>query len=95
MRSERLYPAPERYAFAWSVTVAFVFFALVILTAGCSMDEAYVRADRKFCDVVIPAHRAYVEADDSMTPEQKERRERLLKSKTAALEEAERRVASE
>lgn len=53
---------------------------LGIALTGCSLDKIYVQADRDTYDVIAPAHREYVENDPNMTPEQKDRRLRLLDS---------------
>ena len=41
---------------------------------GCMPHGAYVKADRATYDAVAPEYREYVEEDDTLTKEQKERR---------------------
>jgi len=66
--------------------------ALTLVLSGCGLDAAWVKAARETHDVVAPAHRAYVNADASLTADQKARRHRLLDSWGARIEEAEKHV---
>lgn len=51
--------------------------AALSMTACCAPDAS---AEKATLDVVEPAHRQYVEADPSLTAEEKQRRFRLLDS---------------
>lgn len=63
---------------------------LLSLTACGSLQEQYVAADVSTYEVIAPAHKAYVEADATMTDEQKARRLRKLASWQARIEEGRR-----
>lgn len=53
--------------------------AVLFLLASCETPTAaYVEADRATYAAVAPAHRAYVEADATLTAEQRARRLRTL-----------------
>ena len=68
-----------------------VFMFLLLLLTGCgSLQEQYVAADVSTYEVIAPAHKAYVEADPTMTKEQKARRLRKLASWQARVEEGRR-----
>jgi len=62
---------------------------LLLLLAGCGLTPGFVQTQRAFCDIVIPAHRAYVEQDLGLSPAQKKSRLDLLDAEEAALREAE------
>ena len=51
---------------------------LLVLTCGCSLQDAYVNADRLTYQAVAPEYRAYVKADEKLDDEQKARRERTV-----------------
>lgn len=67
--------------------------ALILLFAvalsGCTVNDIYVAADRATYDVVAPAYSSYVSADEALTPEQKERRFRLISSWLIRISKAE------
>lgn len=70
--------------------VAILFVAISLTTVGCqSIAPEYVAADRATYEAIAPAHRRYVEADDSLTQPEKDRRYRLLQSWRLRLEQAE------
>lgn len=53
---------------------------LCLPLVGCSLNAAYVKADRDTFDAFAPAHREYVEKDGSLDDDGKARRLRLLES---------------
>lgn len=61
----------------------------LLALAGCTPQQAYIEADRATHDVIVPAHRTYVEADAALTMEQRARIIRLLDSWGLRLREAE------
>lgn len=63
-----------------------------LLVTGCTLDSAYVAGDRLTYDALAPAHQAYVEADESLDSDQKDRRLSLLRSWEARVLEGEDRV---
>jgi len=74
----------------WRTTAVILLALLLISLAGCvDMQEQYVEADRLTYEVVAPYHRAYVEGDPSLSPEQVERRLLLLDSWADRITEAE------
>jgi len=63
---------------------------LLLALSGCCMDcRGFVATQRAFADVVLPAHRAYVEQDLGLSPAQKKSRLDLLDAEEAVLREAE------
>lgn len=54
--------------------------ALVLACAGCSTPASYRTADRSRFEVIAPEYNRYVDADTSLSPEQKERRHRLTRA---------------
>lgn len=53
--------------------------AALLLAAGCETpSQTYVSADRATHDAVAPAHRAYLQADASLSEEDRARRLRTL-----------------
>lgn len=61
---------------------------LLVLASCAGPSDAYVAADAATYGVIAPAHRAYVEADMTLTDEQKARRLLLLESWALRLREA-------
>lgn len=54
---------------------------VAILLSGCeSPRNTWVRADRATFDALAPAHRRYVEADESLDDQQKQARYDMLRS---------------
>ncbi|UCC74036.1 MAG: hypothetical protein JSV86_05615 [Gemmatimonadota bacterium] len=66
----------------WTVSV-------LLLCSGCCMTPGFVDTQRAFFSVVEPEYRAYVEADVTLTDEQKRNRYDLLAAEEAALQQAE------
>ena len=55
--------------------------ALALCAPGCAMPgAAFVRAERATFDAVAPEYRAYVAADERLSPEQKDRRLRTVET---------------
>ena len=65
------------------------FFLILILCVGCSTCEDYIAADRATYDVLAPEYREYVESDDNLDDDQKQRRLRLLESWESRVESGE------
>lgn len=63
-------------------------FAL-LLCSGCCTTPGFVATQRAFFSVVEPEYRGYVEKDEGLTDDQKQRRYALLAAEEAALSEAE------
>ena len=85
------YPRAAEHATLWCVVLSVA--ALVIsacVVAGCvAPDPVFVEAMRATHDVVSPRQRTYLEGDDGLTPEQRDRRLRTLTAWGAAIETAE------
>jgi len=64
-------------------------FVLALLwVASCTPQKSYVQADKAIYDVIAPAHEAYVEADATLSAEQKARRLRTLAAWKVLIEKA-------
>ena len=62
-------------ASAWASTV------LALCATGCAMPgAAFVRAERATFDAIAPEYRAYVAADERLSPGQKDRRLRTVET---------------
>ena len=67
--------------------LAVALLALVVTcVSGCTMQGAYVEADRLTYETVGKEYGAYVEEDDFLSPEQKARRVRKLESWKARID---------
>jgi hypothetical protein len=65
----------------------------MVVSVGCgSLDSQYVTGDRLTYDVIAPTHLDYLEADEALDDEQKDRRRALLRSWEARLLEGEDRT---
>jgi hypothetical protein len=62
---------------------------LLVISCGCTLQGAYVAADKATFDAVAPEYRAYVVADQKLSPEQKKRRGRTLTAWEARIAEGE------
>lgn len=63
-------------------------FLLAFLLAGCTPGKAYIAADQGIFDAITPEYLKYVEADEVLTAEQKERRQRTVAAWQVLLEKA-------
>lgn len=59
----------------------------LVLCCGCSLQGAYVAADKATFEAIVPEYQAYVAADPALDEEQKERRGRTLKAWEARIAE--------
>ncbi len=89
MRNIRVFPHAHRYAASWLFTLGLVFALAVLVSTGCTISPAYVKADRATFDAIAPEYRAYVHADPILSEAEEQRRERTLSAWEARLSEME------
>ena len=63
--------------------------ACALIFQGCSLQDAYVKADRQTYEVIAPEYLRYVRADESLSDAQKRRREAKVRSWDARTSEGE------
>ena len=61
---------------------------MALALASCGVSEAYLQADSDTFDAIAPDYRAYVMADDSLTPSDKETYLRTVKIWADRIKEA-------
>ena len=62
---------------------------LLIFVASCSVQDAYVEADKATYNVIAASYRAYVGTDSLLSADQKNRRIMLLESWRIRIQKAE------
>ncbi len=70
-------------------SLPYLFLASALLFQGCSLQKAYVKADRQTYEAIAPEYLRYVRADKSLSDAQKRRREAKVRSWDARTSEGE------
>jgi len=81
----------ENAAFISGVMWVFFVLGFVLATAGCNgVPRAFLDGERAAYKAIAPAHKAYVDADETLTAAQKADRLRTLRAWRFSLDRAER-----